>query len=141
MIETAGAFLVENEKVLLGLRSAHKSSPGCWDIFGGHLEAGETARTALFRELREELGLLVSDATPMVSLSLDDSSDEVFRLHVFLVTKWIGQPSVCGEEHSEIKWFSLKSARALINLAASEYRGLFEQLAGAVGPGDAAAVP
>jgi len=30
--------------------------PGCWDLVGGHLEAGESPRDALVRELAEETG-------------------------------------------------------------------------------------
>lgn len=30
--------------------------PGCWDLVGGHVEAGESVRDALIRELAEETG-------------------------------------------------------------------------------------
>lgn len=38
---------------------------GRWDLPGGHLEAGETLKDALAREVQEELGLSLPDVSPM----------------------------------------------------------------------------
>jgi 8-oxo-dGTP diphosphatase len=35
--------------------------PNHWDLFGGHLEAGETPEQALLRELREELDISLTE--------------------------------------------------------------------------------
>lgn len=59
------AIIFENEKgeILLYLRD---NKPGIpfplhWDLFGGHLEEGETPEEALVREIKEELNYELKD--------------------------------------------------------------------------------
>ena len=52
MRECVAAFIVKDKKILLGKRSAErKFYPDIWDVFGGHLNPGETTEEALRREL------------------------------------------------------------------------------------------
>jgi 8-oxo-dGTP diphosphatase len=94
---TAGAALVRDGRVLLGLRSADRASyPGVWDVFGGHCEGSESPREALVRELREELGIELYACAPLASFG---------GYFLFHVTGWRGEPANLGDEHDEIGWF------------------------------------
>ena len=60
MIEVATALLFDSEgKLLIYLRDDNPDIPfpNYWDLFGGHVEAGEAPEIARVREVQEELGI------------------------------------------------------------------------------------
>ncbi len=60
MVQIAQALLFDRDgKLLIYLRDDKPtiSFPNHWDLFGGHVEAGETPEQALCRELQEEIGV------------------------------------------------------------------------------------
>lgn len=62
MIEVATALLFDvNSKLLIYLRDGKPDIPfpNYWDLFGGHIEEGETPEMALVREIQEELGIAI----------------------------------------------------------------------------------
>ncbi|MBK1988203.1 NUDIX hydrolase [Sphaerospermopsis aphanizomenoides BCCUSP55] len=56
--QVAIAILYQDNKFLMQLRDnfPHIAHPGCWGLFGGHLEPGEAPEIALQREILEEIG-------------------------------------------------------------------------------------
>ena len=61
ILNVVAAALVKKEdgKLLLARRPAGKSLAGLWEYPGGKIEAGETPKEALARELEEELNITV----------------------------------------------------------------------------------
>ena len=86
---------------LLAQRPAGKPYPGYWEFPGGKIEHGEDPRGALVRELREELGIEVRDATPWITRVYAYTHATV-RLHFWRVTRWDGEPQPL--EDQAIRW-------------------------------------
>ena len=125
--ECVGAILIRGESILLGKRSAQRDFyPGVWDVFGGHIEVGESFEQTLRRELQEELGILPTAWKYFETLrELDPASGAGLICHFFVVTEWQGMPeNMQPQEHSEIEWYRIADV-AQLHLAHPEYVRLF----------------
>ena len=129
--EVVAALIIQSGKILLGQRSATRAFyPGVWDVFGGHVEAGEQYHQTLIRELQEELGITATGWKYLETISASlpsptDEPSESLTLHLYLVTQWTGRPANRQlDEHSTIGWFSLAEATQL-QLAHPGYPALF----------------
>lgn len=59
----SGAILKNKEgKILFQLRDENGRNPNKWGIFGGGIKKGETPTHALIREIKEELGVNISNS-------------------------------------------------------------------------------
>jgi 8-oxo-dGTP diphosphatase len=77
--------------VLIAQRPPGKHMAGGWEFPGGKREPGETPRAALERELREELGIEVHEATPLISYEHEYPERRVL-LDLWVVTRYSGEP-------------------------------------------------
>jgi mutator protein MutT len=127
-VQCVGAILVRSGTLLLGRRAPHcRTYPDCWDVIGGHVEAGETLEQTLKREVQEEIGVTPINFAKLVSLPF--GSDGASALHIYRVDRWSGgNPSIRNDEHTELGWFGVEAACALPKLAAEEYRHIFRAI-------------
>jgi 8-oxo-dGTP diphosphatase len=91
----------EDGSYLLGQRAADTFYPGYWEFPGGKVEAGETPRQALVRELHEELGIDVIQAFPWIVREHQYEHAHV-KLHFFRVTEWHGE--LRDHVHAALSW-------------------------------------
>lgn len=87
--------------VLLGQRAPGTFYPGYWEFPGGKVEACETPREALVRELDEELGIQVLTAHPWLRIEHEYEHAHVC-LHFFKVTAWRGE--LRDHVHTALEW-------------------------------------
>lgn len=88
-------------KVLISLRHAELHQGGLWEFPGGKIEASETARQALVRELNEELNITVTAASPLITIK-HQYPDRLVQLNVFLVEQFSGEAK--SLEGQPFKW-------------------------------------
>ena len=84
-----GVLIKPNGDFLLTSRPLGKVYEGYWEFPGGKLEAGETVKQALRRELIEEIGITISDAQPW-KVELVDYPHALVRLNFCKVFNWTG---------------------------------------------------
>ncbi len=106
----------EDGKILFTERPAGKACAGEWEFPGGKVEAGETPRQALNREIEEELAIHITEARPWITLSHTYPHATVL-LHFFIVTAWTGDEH--GEEGQRLSWQNLSELTISPLLAAN----------------------
>jgi 8-oxo-dGTP diphosphatase len=103
-------FIKPDGTFLLSSRPEGKPYPGYWEFPGGKVEAGESVRDALVRELIEELNVVVTHATPWFTFMMHYTHATV-RLHCWRVHAWHGHMNgnMRGMEGQEFAWVTLNA--------------------------------
>lgn len=101
----AGAIIDKHRRVLLSLRHKHSHQGGLWEFPGGKVEAHETQRQALDRELLEEIGIKPVEARPLIGIA-HDYGDRRIYLHVWTISKYQGE--VRSLEGQSLQWVAIE---------------------------------
>jgi 8-oxo-dGTP diphosphatase len=103
-IEVVAAVIRDAEgKVLIAKRPSDKHQGGKWEFPGGKVEKGESRRSALVRELREEIGIDIGHSARLISV-YHEYDDKAIYLDVYEVQQWTGDAE--GREGQPIRWVS-----------------------------------
>src|SRR5260221_11240172 len=103
ILVVAVALADPDGRVLLGQRPAGKMMAGLWEFPGGKVQPGEAPEAALIRELKEELGI---DVTESCLAPLTFASHRYERFHLlmplYVCRRWHGD--VAGREGQTLAW-------------------------------------
>lgn len=133
-------FIVNNKKqVLLERRSANKRfNPNKWALCAGHVDAGESLESAALRELKEEVGIDISqnDLMPFAErkFTIRDSNSHITYFYYTKSNLNEEDFIIQQEELSEVRWFDIDEVIEMIKnkdestVFREERLNLFEKL-------------
>jgi len=101
ILVVAAALYDAEGRVLIAQRPQGKHQAGRWEFPGGKVAPGESEAGALARELREELGILVTASRPFMRLQ-HTYPDRSVELSMWIVERFSGAPR--GLDRQELRW-------------------------------------
>lgn len=109
-VHVAVGVITHGASVLVSKRADHQHQGGLWEFPGGKVEAEESVKTALARELKEELNVTVLAATPLLEV-VHDYGDKVVHLDIWHVSEHTGD--VRANEGQAWQWVDAQTLQDL----------------------------
>ena len=104
VIPVSSGLIIQNNKVLIGLRSKSDNGGGLWEFPGGKIEIDESSEEAVIRELNEELDIVVHKPKKVMQY-LHRFKNLIYDISFFEVISFKG--SIKNKVHDELKWTDL----------------------------------
>jgi 8-oxo-dGTP pyrophosphatase MutT (NUDIX family) len=106
-LDTAGLLVIQNRKLLL----AFSNNKQCFYLPGGKIDKGETATSALCREIKEELNISLKEDdlkyyTHISAPAYGEGNGVIMEQECFLINKLVSPAA--SAEIGHIKYFSLE---------------------------------
>jgi 8-oxo-dGTP diphosphatase len=111
-VPCVGAIIRDEAERLLLIQRRNEPGAGLWSLPGGRVEAGETDRRAVVREVAEETGLVVACGRRVGSVARPGPPGSVYEIRDYaaLVT---GGRLVPGDDAADARWVTPAQAGAL----------------------------
>lgn len=135
---TAGAMVVNNNKVLIGLKNGSSYVNGLWNMPQGGIEEGETALIAAKRELQEETNIIDVECVAQTDwyacyLPKNIEKSKRYKNLVGQKHKWFlffcnSEPNIklCRYEYTKSEW--VEPDEVLKRVAGSFKEGLYKYI-------------
>jgi 8-oxo-dGTP diphosphatase len=95
--------IVADGRVLASRRTRPADLAGFWEFPGGKVEAGEDPRTALVREIDEELAATIAVGDEIGDVPWTISETHILRLYLAAVVDGALTP---GPDHDQLRWLA-----------------------------------
>lgn len=104
VVHVAAGVIIRDARVLVTRRPDDTHQGGLWEFPGGKLEPAEEVEAALKRELHEEIGIVVLDASALLQVH-HDYGDKRVLLDFWQIEAFEGEP--VGREGQALQWCPL----------------------------------
>lgn len=101
MIDVVAGILARDDDVLIASRVGDRAFEGMWEFPGGKRRCDEAPERALERELKEEIGVSISEYRHLVRIE-HRYPDRHVRIDFFIVTRWSGEPAALDAQ--ALRW-------------------------------------
>lgn len=106
IVHVAVGVIIRDKQIFISKRANHLHQGGLWEFPGGKVEADESVKAALARELKEELAIDSDQASMSELLVVEhDYGDKKVRLDTWIVSQFSGEP--IGNEGQECAWVNI----------------------------------
>jgi 8-oxo-dGTP pyrophosphatase MutT (NUDIX family) len=101
-------LLIKDNKILLSRRFNTGWRNGEYSLIAGHLDPGESIRTTMVREAKEEAGITIDKDDLVFTHVMQQYENEKYFDFYFTSKKWEGEPTNCElNKCDDMRWFPL----------------------------------
>lgn len=104
------AAIIHQERRILATQRGYGEYKGLWEFPGGKIEAGETEKQAIVREIREELGVEICAEKKVCTVEYDYPA---FHLTMHCLWCHIASGAIELKEHQDARWLSLEELHSV----------------------------
>ncbi|MBQ4832606.1 8-oxo-dGTP diphosphatase MutT [Pseudoalteromonas sp. MMG010] len=108
VVRVAVGVIKKDNQIFICKRNENQHQGGLWEFPGGKVESDETLFEALYRELKEEIGLSINSSSELMVIE-HDYGDKYVKLEVHLVNDFKGIAH--GAEGQEHAWVAIQELK------------------------------
>jgi len=101
-----------NDEFLMQRRVPRKG--GDWGVTGGHPKSGETCKEGIITEVKEELGIDISNEK-IIEFNHGCDGKDCYRMYYVRLDLDLSELKIQEDELTEVKWFSMNKLQEMVD--------------------------
>lgn len=98
---------IQNSEGKFLMQKRVPSKGGDWGVTGGHPKSGETPYEGIITEVKEELGIDISNQE-LIEFNFGCDGEDCYRMYYTKMDLDINELNIQEDELTEVKWFSME---------------------------------